>query len=133
MIKTKYGFYPESQFSEVKKYLRKQIFYLLLYVDPKTKVDYPDVNVPQAIIGLQYKFKGLNSILLESPSVINVMSMLEAALLEFQSDNDFDFYTYRKLILDAGNEVLKIDDSKTNIAQVKAICKKVEKSYMKEV
>ena len=127
MISSKYGSYTDSQLSATKQYIRKQIFYLLLYVDPKTSIEYPNVNVKQAFNGLQYKLGGLNSLLLEPPSLVTVMALLEAALLEYQSENSFDFNKYRKLILDAGNEVLKIDDSNVNFAEVTAFCDEVDK------
>lgn len=125
---TKYGAYSDAQLSSTKRYLRKQIFYLLLYVDPKTSADYPDVDVPRAFYGLQYKLGGLNSILFEPPALVSVMSLLEAALQEYQSKSpaDFDFPKYRKLILDAGNEILKIDDTCVEFSDVLSVCKKIE-------
>lgn len=127
MITSKYGSYTDSQLSATKQYIRKQIFYLLLYVDPQTKAEYPNVNVNKAFQGLQYKLGGLNSILFEPPSLITVMSLLEAALLEYQK-SDFNFNTYRKLVLDAGNEVKKIDDSQVEFADVYAKCEEIERS-----
>ena len=130
MIPTKYGSYSPTQLSATKEYIRKQIFYLLLYVDPDTNDEYVNVNVTQAFIGLQYKLAGLNSILLESPHLVSVMSLLEAALLEYQNNN-FNFQTYRKLILDAGNEILKIDDTHVKFKKVLAKCNEVDKSLIK--
>ena len=127
MISCKYGSYSEDQLSATKQYIRKQIFYLLLYVDPETKEEYSNVNVNKAFQGLQYKLGGLNSILFEPPSLITVMSLLEAALLEYQK-SDFNFNTYRKLVLDAGNEVKKIDDSQVEFADVYAKCEEIERS-----
>ena len=127
MITSKYGAYSDSQLSATKQYIRKQIFYLLLYVDPKTSIDYPNVDIKKAFYGLQYKLGGLNSLLFEPPSLVTVMSLLEAALLEYQSKDTFNFNKYRKLILDAGNEVLKIDDSKVDFAEISAFCDNVDK------
>ena len=127
MIAHKYGYYSEDQLSATKQYIRKQIFYLLLYVDPETKEEYSNVNVNKAFQGLQYKLGGLNSILFEPPSLITVMSLLEAALLEYQK-SDFNFNAYRKLVLDAGNEVKKIDDSQVGFADVYAKCEEIERS-----
>ena len=123
----KYGSYSDNQLSATKQYIRKQIFYLLLYVDPETKVEYPNVDVKKAFQGLQYKLGGLNSILFEPPSLITVMSLLEAALLEYQKES-FNFNVYRKLVLDAGNEVKKIDDTKVDFAEVYAKCEEIERS-----
>ena len=127
MISYKYGSYSDEQLSATKQYIRKQIFYLLLYVDPETKHEYPNVNVNKAFKGLQYKLGGLNSILFEPPSLVTVMSLLEAALLEYQKD-EFDFLAYRKLVLDAGNEIKKLDDTQINFADVYAKCEEIERS-----
>ena len=116
MVEYKYGTYGDDQFLDSTTYIRKQIFYLLLYVDPKTKDEYKDTDVNKAFNGLLYKLSGLNSLLAEPPALVSVMSMLEAALLEYQNllkGTDFNFSKYRKLILDAGNEVLKINKTVT--------------------
>lgn len=128
MINTKYGTYSESQLSATKQYIRKQIFYLLLYVDPKTSNEYTNVDVIKAFNGLQYKLGGLNSLLFEPPALVTVMSLLEAALMELQSQDEFDFSKYRKLVLDAGNEVVKIDDSTVDFNKVLSTCEEIERS-----
>ena len=124
----KYGTYSESQLSDTKQYIRKQIFYLLLYVDPKTSNEYTNVDVIKAFNGLQYKLGGLNSLLFEPPALVTVMSLLEAALMELQSQDEFDFSKYRKLVLDAGNEVVKIDDSSVDFNKVLSTCEEIERS-----
>lgn len=124
----KYGTYSESQLSATKQYIRKQIFYLLLYVDPKTSNEYTNVDVIKAFNGLQYKLGGLNSLLFEPPALVTVMSLLEAALMELQSQDEFDFSKYRKLVLDAGNEVVKIDDSSVDFNKVLSTCEEIERS-----
>ena len=124
----KYGAYSESQLSATKQYIRKQIFYLLLYVDPKTSNEYTNVDVIKAFNGLQYKLGGLNSLLFEPPALVTVMSLLEAALMELQSQDEFDFSKYRKLVLDAGNEVVKIDDSTVDFNKVLSTCEEIERS-----
>ena len=106
---TKYGHFSPDQLRSTKSHLQKSIFFLLLYVDPKTKNEYQGVDVANAIRSLQYKLDGLNSILLESPHVVETMSLLEAALDEIKRDS-FDFRTYRKLILDAGSEIMKVKE-----------------------
>lgn len=106
---TKYGKYSSEQISSTKSHIRKSIFFLLLYVDPQTKDEYPDIDVVNAFHNLQYKLNGLNSILLEPPELVETMSLLESALMEYQSEN-FDFHKYRKLILDAGSEIMKVKE-----------------------
>ena len=108
-MNTKYGSYSSEQINSVKYKIRKSIYFLLLYVDPQTRDDYPDVNVADAFRSLQCKLNGLNSILLEPPELVQTMSLLEAALAEFQSDS-FDYHTYRKLILDAGSEIMRVKE-----------------------
>lgn len=113
MIIHKYGTYSDNQLLDSTTYIRKQIFYLLLYVDPKTKEKYKDTDVCSAFNGLMYKLDGLNSLLFEPPALVHVMSMLESALLEYKkslNNQSFNFTKYRKLILDAGNETLKISN-----------------------
>lgn len=41
----KYGNYSSTQLETVKTNLRKNIFFLLLYVDPNTKGDYLNIDV----------------------------------------------------------------------------------------
>lgn len=107
---TKYGSYSPTQIQSVKSHIQKSIFFLLLYVDPQTRDEYPDIDVADAFRGLQYKLNGLNSILLEPPELIETMSLLESALAEFSKGDDFDFKLYRKLILDAGAMIMKVKE-----------------------
>jgi len=51
-MNNKYGSYSSTQMSSFKSQLRKSIFFLLLYVDPKTKDEYPDINVVAAFRSL---------------------------------------------------------------------------------
>lgn len=105
----KYGEFTDSQMKSIKKYIRGRIFFLLLIVDPETKDEYRNINVVDAFDCELRKLGGLNSILSEPPELVTVLSLLEAALIEYTSDN-FNWRKYRKLILDAGNEVSKIQE-----------------------
>jgi len=105
----KYGKFSSNQIRETKQSIRKSIFFLLLIVDPKTKVEYTNVDVMAAFDNLLHKLGGMNSILLEPPEMVSVISLLEAALIEYSSPT-FEWQTYRKLILDAGSEVLKVKE-----------------------
>ena len=111
MWKHKYGEFNYNQVEEAKKYMRKQIYFLLLYVDPDTKDEYPNVNVESAFNNVLVKLSGMNELLFYPTELVTVLSLLEQALTEYTSPN-FSFGTYRKLILDAGNEVLKIKEVK---------------------
>lgn len=103
-MKYKYGNFTESQIALTKKSIRKRIFFLLLCVDPKTKDRYEYVNVKDAFKGLLYKLDGLNSILGEPQELVDTISLLEEALIQ-HSKQEFDFRTYRRLILTAGSLV----------------------------
>lgn len=105
----KYGDFSHNQIHETKQSIRKSIFFLLLIVDPKTKNEYENVDVIAAFGNLLHKLGGMNSILLEPPEMVSVISLLEAALIEYSSP-EFEWQTYRKLILDAGSEVLKVKE-----------------------
>lgn len=109
MTVVKYGYYSPAQIHSTKLLLQKSIFFLLLYVDPKTKDEYPNTDVIEAFRNLQYKLNGLNSILLEPPELVQTMALLESALMEYRSEC-FDWVQYRKLILDAGSEIMKVKE-----------------------
>ena len=106
---SKYGEFTLEQIHKTKRLIQKSIFYLLLYVDPKEREKYKDVDVVAAFGTLQRKLNGLNSVLLEPPEVVMTISILEAALQEYQSEC-FNWKIYRKLILDAGAEIMRIGE-----------------------
>lgn len=103
----KYGEFTNEQFTNALLKIRKKIFFLLLYVDPKTKEEYTRIDVNGAFDNLLYELGGMNSILSNPPELVTVTSLLEAARMEYFAEN-FDFKVYRKLILDSGVEVMKI-------------------------
>ena len=105
----KYGTFTAKQISFTKKHLRKQIFFLLLCTDPQTKEEYSFVNLDDAFNGLLYKLGGLNSILGEPQELVDVISLIEAAMLEYKKPI-FNFKIYRHLLLDAGRLVNTIKD-----------------------
>lgn len=104
------NFFTQSQIAQTKHALRKSIFFLLVCVDPKTaqQCDEP-VDVDRCITGLLYKIGGLNTLLMCQPELVTVMSLLQSAKSEYNSEN-FDFQVYRKLILDAGAEIAKLKE-----------------------
>ena len=101
-MRHKYGNFTTSQILLTKKSIRKQIFFLLLCADPKTKNDYEHVNLNEAFKGLLYKLDGLNSVLGEPQELVDVISLLEEALIKY-NEPKFNFQTYRLLILSAGS------------------------------
>lgn len=110
----KYGEYTKEQISSIKKYLQKQIFFLLLIVDPKTKNEYENINVAEAIRSVLFEIGGFNSCLNYPAEVVRINDLIEAALNEYLSPdfctNDFKHCAYRKLILDAGAKVNEIKE-----------------------
>lgn len=108
-MKIKYGELPSHQIKSAKIYLRRNIFYLLLYVDPKETVKYQGVDVNQAFQNVLCQLVGFNNILREPPELLIVMSYLESAKVLYNSDK-FDFHQYRKLILDAGSKLMEVKE-----------------------
>lgn len=108
-MKNLYGNYTIAQIQQIKNNLRKNIFFFLLYVDPKTAGQYKNVDVTKSIEGLLYKLGGLNELLLCQPELVDVMSLLQAALIEYNNPQ-FHFQIYRKLVLDAGATIMKLKE-----------------------
>lgn len=110
MYSHKYGEFADMQISKIKEVLRKRIFFLLLVADDmETKVKFPEIDLKQANTSLLWKISGLNDLLGQPPELVTVLSLLEEAKNSI-TDN-FDFGKYRKLILDAGAEIMKIADT----------------------
>lgn len=101
-MKHKYGNFTETQILSTKQLIRKQIFFLLLCADPKTKDEYAHIDVVEAFKGLLYKLDGLNSILGEPQELVDTISLLEEALIKY-TEPKFNFQIYRRLILSAGS------------------------------
>lgn len=112
-MKHKYGSFNDRQISETKEFIRKRIFFLLLVaedIETKSRIKkFPNVDLYEAHISLMYRISGLNDLLGYPQTLVNILSLLEEALKLIKPE--FDFATYRKLILDAGAEVLKIPES----------------------
>ena len=108
-MKHKYGNFTETQILLTKKSIRKQIFFLLLCVDPETKDNYTHVDVCEAFEGLLYKLDGLSSVLGEPQELVDTISLLEEALIKY-NEPEFNFRTYRRLILNAGSLINAIGE-----------------------
>ena len=110
-MKHKYGNFTKKQVLLTKALIRKQIFFLLLCADPKTKDNYAHVDVGEAFKGLLYKLDGLNSVLGEPQELVDTISLLEEALIKY-NESEFNFPTYRRLVLNAGsliNDIKEVD------------------------
>lgn len=109
-MKHKYGWdFTKEQMADAKTDLRGKIFFLLLCVDPKTKFEYQNIDVEKAFDSLLRNLDGYNKLFNCPVEIVRIMCLLEAALDEYRNSN-FQFSIYRKLILDAGSEVLKIKE-----------------------
>lgn len=108
MIQHKYGECTVEQMNKHKNSLRKSIFWLLLYKDPNVTEDYTNVDYDKYFNGLMCRIAGLNELFGFPPDVITLLSMLQAAKQETEKD-EFEFKTYRKLILDAGSLAEKMN------------------------
>lgn len=108
-MKYKYGEFSQNQISQTKIKLRKKIFFLLIIVDPKTKDDYPDINVQKTFENILLLIDGYNKLLNYPQQLVDILSYLVEAFRQY-CDPFFDFKRYRKLILDSGNLVLKIKE-----------------------
>lgn len=108
-MKHKYGEFSENQMHEAKEFIRKRVYFLLLLVDPETKDNYKQVDVLEAFDGVLTDVAGLNDLLGCPIELVTILSKLNAAKLEYQSEN-FRWKKYRKLILDSGNEVVKLKE-----------------------
>ena len=107
----KYGEFADMQIDQIKEILRKRIFFLLLVAeDLEAKEKFPEVDLEQANTTLLWRISGLNELLGQPVELVTVLSLLEEA--KNTITENFDFGKYRKLILDAGAEVMKIQGAK---------------------
>lgn len=116
MYPFKYGEITYTQLSEVQEKMRKQIFFLLLTVDPACAEEYENVNVYEVFENLLDWLGGLNGLLDYPSEYVSVMALVYAAFLEYQKPT-LNWMHYRKLILDAGSAVKKIKEGGDNIAE----------------
>lgn len=104
---TIYGSFSPDQIAAFKKSLRSSIFFVLLCVDPSTAYEHKEIDVNKLLDSLLRKLNSYNELLMNQVEVVEIMTLLQSAKDEYNSEN-FDFSICRKLILDAGSEVLKI-------------------------
>ena len=106
-MQTIYGHFDDEQMENYKVKLHKELFWLLIYKDPKTREEYLNVDFNKYFDGLMRRIDGLNELLFYPVEIVSIMSLLEAALIESKKV-DFDYQAYRKLVLDAHSLVDKI-------------------------
>lgn len=102
----KYGNFTQNQISEIKSLIHKKIFFLLLTLDPEEELHYKKVDANKTFDNLLQLIGGLNSVLGCPVEIVEVVALLEAAKIEYNSPTyyeiDFRHSPCRKLILDAG-------------------------------
>lgn len=108
-MKYRYGEFTENQIAETKTWLRKKLFFLLCVVDPEMKDRYEHIEPDAAFENVLRFISGFNEILGYPKEIVLISSMVAAALREYQRP-EYDFAVCKKLLLGAGNEVLKIEE-----------------------
>lgn len=106
-MNTIYGSFSPEQIAAFKKSLRSSIFFILLCVDPSTSGEYKEIDVNKLFENLLRKVNSYNELLMNQEEVVEIMTLLQSAKDEYNNKH-FNFSICRKLILDAGSEVLKI-------------------------
>jgi hypothetical protein len=111
-MKHLYGEFEENQFEEYKKQLHKKLFWLLIYKDPNTKDQFPqidDESYRNYFINVMKEIDSLNSLLFYPVEICSITVLLEQAFKETQN-KIFDYKTYRKYVLDAHSLIDKIKE-----------------------
>lgn len=99
----KYGSFSENQMLDYKKKLHNNIHWLLVYKENDYKLldEYFNTTL--------LKLNAMNELLSYPNDIVSLYETLEAARLVLNSD-DFNFKTYRKLILDAHSLIDKLPE-----------------------
>lgn len=97
-----YGEFTDNQISEAVRVMHNDIHKLLLYKDNKIheKIFNSDEDFLTYFNNLLFRFGGLNELLGEPEYMITLMSTLQAAYDEVQSE-DYSFWKFRRAILDS--------------------------------
>lgn len=108
----KYGTLSSVDLASTTEYMRKQIYFLLLITDPNTQSQYSNINVNDAFDNVLTNFAGVCNAFFHPRILVNIIGALESALMDYKSTvytpETFKNSKCRKLILDAGNEVLRL-------------------------
>lgn len=107
MINHRYGTFNSNQFESFKTKMRKKIFWLILYTDERTNANYKNINVKEYQKNLMKQISAFNSLLFYPDEMVDIINNLEAARLELEK-SDFNFKTYKKFVLDAGDYMLAL-------------------------
>lgn len=101
-MKYLYGKFSDNQISTNAKIMHNEIHKLLLYKDNKVdeKIFNSEEDFQNYFTNLLKRFGGLNELLGEPNFMVSLMSTLQAAYDEVNSEN-YNFLTFRRLILDS--------------------------------
>lgn len=102
-MKHKYGEFDQNQIKDYKKKLHNNIHWLLIYKEENYEF------LDEYFNSLMLRINGLNRILFYPIYIIELYNVLESAREILNSEN-FDFKTYRKLILDAHTFIDKLPE-----------------------
>lgn len=114
-VEQKYGVFYSSQIKYEKKRLVNKMFYLLQITDSETRSKYGDVDVDSAFEDALFEISGLNDVMFEPKQLATVLSLLQEARNKY--NNGEDFQIVRKLILDSGNTIKKLEDGGDSYAK----------------
>lgn len=97
-----YGEFTDEQIDEAVKVMHNDVHKLLLYKDKEVKetIFNTEEDFVNYFTNLLFRFGGLNELLGEPKQMVALMSTLQAAYDEVQS-NTFNYRTFRRAILDS--------------------------------
>lgn len=103
MIKYRYGFCSDEQFTEYKKSLHSLIHWILRYKDNGEN------NILKDYFGIvQFKLNGANALLEYNPLMLQIISLIESASAEFNKGEKCNKKLFRSAILDAHSLIDKL-------------------------
>lgn len=102
-MKHKYGEFDQNQIANYKKKLHNNVHWLLIYKEENYEF------LDEYFNSLMLRINGLNRILFYPLCIIELYNVLESAREILNSEN-FNFKTYRKLILDAHTFIDKLPE-----------------------
>jgi len=103
IFKTKYGSFSSDQMQNYKKKLHSQVHWFLIYYENKYR------RLDEYFEEIQYYLNGLDEILCYPLEMVQLMSKIECARLEYNK-SDCNYKLYRKSILDAHSLIDTLPD-----------------------
>lgn len=103
-MKYKYGNYPSYQVDSYKRRIHSLIHWLLIYKEENDKI------LDRYFETVQYKLDGFNELMLHPVCMLEIMTLVESARLEFNKTN-CNHENYRKIILDIHSLIDRLPES----------------------